>query len=81
VWCGIPLYWEKKNQLVLVVLIFKSHAFFWMVLLIWNFQVNVVSYKTRPAAKDFIQVEILVERNSQKIILIGKVSIIIGFTR
>lgn len=35
-------------------------------------QVNVVSYKTRPAAKDFIQVEILVERNSQKIILIGK---------
>lgn len=36
-------------------------------------QVNVVSYKTRPAAKDFIQVEILVEKNSQKIILIGKV--------
>ncbi|CAO2828104.1 unnamed protein product [Amaranthus hypochondriacus] len=35
-------------------------------------QVNVVSYKTRPAAKDFIQVEILVEKNSQKIILIGK---------
>jgi len=36
--------------------------------------VNVVSYKTRPAAKDFIQVEIVVEKNSQKIILIGKVS-------
>lgn len=36
-------------------------------------QVNVVSYKTRPAAKDLIQVEILVEKNSQKIILIGKV--------
>ena len=36
---------------------------------------NVVSYKTRPAAKDFIQVEIVVEKNSQKIILIGKVSI------
>ncbi|KAK4584198.1 hypothetical protein RGQ29_022086 [Quercus rubra] len=35
-------------------------------------QVNVVSYKTRPAAKDFIQVEIVVEKNSQKIILIGK---------
>ncbi|KAL8168263.1 hypothetical protein V2J09_009762 [Rumex salicifolius] len=35
-------------------------------------QVNVVSYKTRPDAKEFIQVEILVERNSQKIILIGK---------
>jgi len=35
-------------------------------------QVNVVAYKSRPTAKDFIQVEILVERNSQKIILIGK---------
>ncbi|KMT09445.1 hypothetical protein BVRB_6g129170 [Beta vulgaris subsp. vulgaris] len=35
-------------------------------------QVNVISYKTRPAAKDFIQVEIVVEKNSQKIILIGK---------
>ncbi|KAL7144209.1 hypothetical protein ABFS83_08G243900 [Erythranthe nasuta] len=35
-------------------------------------QVNVVSYKTRPNAKDFIQVEIVVEKNSQKIILIGK---------
>jgi hypothetical protein len=39
-------------------------------------QVNVVSYKARPTAKDFIQVEIVVEQNSQKIILIGKVSII-----
>lgn len=36
---------------------------------------NVVSYKARPAAKDFIQVEVVVEKNSQKIILIGKVSI------
>ncbi|KAA8531904.1 hypothetical protein F0562_006379 [Nyssa sinensis] len=35
-------------------------------------QVNVVNYKTRPTAKDFIQVEIVVEKNSQKIILIGK---------
>ncbi|KAK4780255.1 hypothetical protein SAY87_016361 [Trapa incisa] len=35
-------------------------------------QVNVVSYKSRPTAKDFIQVEIVVEKNSQKIILIGK---------
>lgn len=35
-------------------------------------QVNVVNYKSRPDAKDFIQVEILVEKNSQKIILIGK---------
>ncbi|KAI3450974.1 hypothetical protein Pfo_007639 [Paulownia fortunei] len=35
-------------------------------------QVNVVSYKTRPNAKDFIQAEIVVEKNSQKIILIGK---------
>ncbi|TYH49022.1 hypothetical protein ES332_D10G108000v1 [Gossypium tomentosum] len=35
-------------------------------------QVNVVSYKTRPNAKEFIQVEIVVEKDSQKIILIGK---------
>ncbi|PIA55807.1 hypothetical protein AQUCO_00700256v1 [Aquilegia coerulea] len=35
-------------------------------------QVNVVSYKTRPTSKDYIQVEILVEKNTQKIILIGK---------
>ncbi|KAH6833811.1 GTP-binding protein Era-like protein [Perilla frutescens var. hirtella] len=35
-------------------------------------QVNVISYKSRPNAKDFIQVEIVVEKNSQKIILIGK---------
>lgn len=35
-------------------------------------QVNVVSYKSRPNAKDFIQVEVVVEKNSQKIILIGK---------
>ncbi|KAI4327634.1 hypothetical protein L6164_020071 [Bauhinia variegata] len=35
-------------------------------------QVNVVSYKARPNAKDFIQVEIVVEKNSQKIIVIGK---------
>lgn len=40
-----------------------------------NFQVNVVNYKTRPNAKDFIQVEIVVEKDTQKIILIGKVSI------
>ncbi|KAK8331943.1 hypothetical protein V6Z11_A10G108800 [Gossypium hirsutum] len=37
-------------------------------------QVNVVSYKTRPNAKEFIQVEIVVEKDSQKIILIGKPS-------
>ncbi|KAF8405257.1 hypothetical protein HHK36_010158 [Tetracentron sinense] len=35
-------------------------------------QVNVQSYKTRPTSKDFIQVEIVVEKNSQKVILIGK---------
>ncbi|KAL6993548.1 hypothetical protein U1Q18_011662 [Sarracenia purpurea var. burkii] len=35
-------------------------------------QVNVVTYKSRPTAKDFIQVEIVVEKNSQKIIIIGK---------
>lgn len=35
-------------------------------------QVNVISYKTRPNAKDFIQIEVVVEKNSQKIILIGK---------
>ncbi|KAF7134258.1 hypothetical protein RHSIM_Rhsim08G0119600 [Rhododendron simsii] len=35
-------------------------------------QVNVVAYKSRPTAKDFIQVEVLVEKHTQKIILIGK---------
>ncbi|XP_073154786.1 GTPase ERA-like, chloroplastic isoform X2 [Henckelia pumila] len=35
-------------------------------------KVNVVSYKSRPNAKDFIQAEIIVEKNSQRIILIGK---------
>ncbi|KAB5547614.1 hypothetical protein DKX38_011020 [Salix brachista] len=35
-------------------------------------QVNVVNYKARPTAKDFIQVEIVVEKNTQKIIIIGK---------
>ncbi|KAI3747738.1 hypothetical protein L6452_10356 [Arctium lappa] len=35
-------------------------------------QVNVINYKARPDAKDFIQVEIVVEKNTQKIILIGK---------
>lgn len=38
----------------------------------YSCQVNVLSYKTRPAAKDFIQVEVVVDKNSQKIILIGK---------
>ncbi|KAG4941317.1 hypothetical protein JHK87_045188 [Glycine soja] len=35
-------------------------------------QVNVVNYKARPNAKEYIQVEILVEKNTQKIILIGR---------
>ncbi|CAH9088417.1 unnamed protein product [Cuscuta epithymum] len=35
-------------------------------------QVNAVSYKSRPQAKDFIQVEVIVEKNSQKGILVGK---------
>ncbi|KAG9449695.1 hypothetical protein H6P81_009660 [Aristolochia fimbriata] len=35
-------------------------------------QVNVVNYISRPTSKDFIQVEIVVEKDSQKIILIGK---------
>ncbi|KAJ6796965.1 Uncharacterized protein M6B38_221150 [Iris pallida] len=35
-------------------------------------QVNVVNYIARPTSKDFIQVEVVVEKNSQKIILIGK---------
>eukprot|EP00268_Persea_americana_P005637 TRINITY_DN11906_c0_g1_i3.p1 TRINITY_DN11906_c0_g1~~TRINITY_DN11906_c0_g1_i3.p1 ORF type:complete len:280 (-),score=63.01 TRINITY_DN11906_c0_g1_i3:970-1809(-) len=35
-------------------------------------QVNVVNYICRPTSKDFIEVEIIVEKNSQKIILIGK---------
>ncbi|KAL6201052.1 hypothetical protein ACLB2K_024767 [Fragaria x ananassa] len=38
-------------------------------------QVNVVSYKSRPAAKDFIQLEIVVEKNSQRITLIGKLHV------
>ncbi|XVF17932.1 hypothetical protein REPUB_Repub10bG0167400 [Reevesia pubescens] len=38
-------------------------------------QVNVVNYKTRPTAKDFIQVEVVVEKDSQKIILIGNVQV------
>ncbi|KAI9113459.1 hypothetical protein K1719_015386 [Acacia pycnantha] len=38
----------------------------------YSCQVNVVSYKARPNAKYFIQVEIVVEKNSQKIILIGR---------
>lgn len=36
-------------------------------------KVNVVNYISRPTSKDFIQVEIVVEKESQKIILIGKV--------
>ncbi|KAF9620100.1 hypothetical protein IFM89_010750 [Coptis chinensis] len=35
-------------------------------------KVNVVNYQTRPTSKDFIQVEIVAEKNTQKIILIGK---------
>lgn len=35
-------------------------------------QVNVFNYISRPTSKDFIQVEVVVEKNSQKIILIGK---------
>ncbi|KAG6526896.1 hypothetical protein ZIOFF_008983 [Zingiber officinale] len=35
-------------------------------------QVNVLNYISRPTSKDFIQVEIVVEKDSQKIILIGK---------
>lgn len=35
-------------------------------------QVNVVNYIVRPTSKDFIEIEIVVEKESQKIILIGK---------
>ncbi|CAL4901766.1 unnamed protein product [Urochloa decumbens] len=38
----------------------------------YSCQVNVVSYKSRPTAKDFIQVEILVEKESQRSIILGK---------
>ncbi|XP_066317762.1 GTPase ERA1, chloroplastic-like [Miscanthus floridulus] len=38
----------------------------------YSCQVNVVSYKSRPSAKDFIQVEILVEKESQRSIILGK---------
>ena len=37
-------------------------------------QVNVVNYVERtPPAKDFVQLEVVVERESQKGILLGKV--------
>jgi len=35
-------------------------------------QVNIVDYKERPEGKDFIDAEIIVERPTQKAILIGK---------
>eukprot|EP00252_Welwitschia_mirabilis_P020970 TRINITY_DN5256_c0_g1_i1.p1 TRINITY_DN5256_c0_g1~~TRINITY_DN5256_c0_g1_i1.p1 ORF type:complete len:425 (+),score=73.28 TRINITY_DN5256_c0_g1_i1:152-1426(+) len=35
-------------------------------------QVNVVSYIARPTSKDYVEIEIIVERDTQKIILIGK---------
>ncbi|KAK1298929.1 hypothetical protein QJS10_CPB14g00038 [Acorus calamus] len=35
-------------------------------------KVNVVNYISRPTSKDYIVVEIVVEKNSQKIIFIGK---------
>ncbi|KAG0519258.1 hypothetical protein BDA96_09G248700 [Sorghum bicolor] len=38
----------------------------------YSCQVNVVSYKSRPTAKDFIQVEILVEKETQRSIILGK---------
>lgn len=36
-------------------------------------QVNVVKYAARKVGKDFIEIEILIERESQKVILLGKV--------
>jgi len=38
----------------------------------YSTQVNIVSYEERPDKKDFINAEIVVERDSQKGILIGK---------
>ncbi|RMF64979.1 MAG: GTPase Era [Bacteroidetes bacterium] len=38
----------------------------------YSTQVNVVTYEERPQGKDFIDAEIVVERDSQKAILIGK---------
>ncbi|KAH9320020.1 hypothetical protein KI387_021789, partial [Taxus chinensis] len=35
-------------------------------------QVNVVNYIARPTSKHFIEVEILVEKDPQKMIIIGK---------
>lgn len=35
-------------------------------------QVNVANYIVRPTSKDFIEIEIVVEKEAQKIILIGK---------
>lgn len=38
----------------------------------YSTQVNIVTYEERPGSKDFIDAEIVVERDSQKAILIGK---------
>ena len=38
----------------------------------YSTQVNVVTYEERPASKDFIDAEIVVERDTQKGIIIGK---------
>ena len=38
----------------------------------YSTQVNVVTYEERPGAKDFIDAEIVVERDTQKGIIIGK---------
>jgi GTP-binding protein Era len=38
----------------------------------YSTQVNIVTYEERPGQKDFLDAEIVVERDSQKAILIGK---------
>lgn len=38
----------------------------------YSCQVNVVKYAARKVGKDFIEIEILIERESQKVILLGK---------
>ena len=68
---NIHLKFLKKLKISIKLLMVLSYLF--TVTFCTTGQVNVISYKSRPNAKDFIQVEIVVEKNSQKIILIGKV--------
>ncbi|KAD7479247.1 hypothetical protein E3N88_02383 [Mikania micrantha] len=62
--CQVNLHSFIINMLCVYIFVLRLYLIVW--------QVNVINYQTRPNAKDFIQVEIVVEKNTQKIILIGK---------